>query len=279
MNTTTTQLSQRERELSAIITAYNEVTDQLKRSHETLSSEVMKLRLEIESKNKELARHERLAALGEMAAGVAHEIRNPLGGIQLYASLLDRDLTHIPASQKLVRKISAGVDSLERIVSDVLDFAGKHEVQASPSSLQVIVSNVFDIAANRALAKNVRLLLDTSVLEHEIFVDQQQIERALLNIVLNGIDSVDACGIITVSAEYGEDGSSIICISDDGHGINEDNLDRIFNPFFTTKDTGSGLGLAIVHRIIESHGGSISVHNREEGGACFTIRLPSDYIR
>ena len=127
MNSAADTLSQRERELTGIISAYNQVTVQLRNSHESLNHQVRKLRLELEDKNRELARSERLSALGEMATGVAHEIRNPLGSIQVYASLLDRDLEVLPQAQRLGRKISAGVQALDRIVGGVLDFAGRHE--------------------------------------------------------------------------------------------------------------------------------------------------------
>ncbi len=275
MSSTATTLSRRERELAAIISAYNKVTVQLKNSHETLNHEVRKLRIELEDKNRELARRERLSALGEMATGVAHEIRNPLGSIHLYASLLDRDLRALPEAQKLVRKISAGVQALDAIVGEVLDFAGRHEPSPQRVSLEAMVSKVFEAAAAHADDKNVELLMDASVRDGEVWVDRAQLEQAILNIVLNGIDAAEAGGTICVAAESDSEDVVRLRISDDGHGIDEQVIDRIFNPFFTTKDTGTGLGLAIVHRIVESHGGRVRVCNRKEGGACFTLELPT----
>src|SRR5262245_45253453 len=112
--------SDRERELGAIIAAYNDVTERLKRSHERLVTEVCLLRDQLDEKNRELARRERLAALGEMAAGVAHEIRNPLSGISLYASMLSRDLGDRPDCRRLAERISGGVKALDGIVGDIL---------------------------------------------------------------------------------------------------------------------------------------------------------------
>ncbi len=275
MSTIHATLSQRERELTAIITAYNQVTEQLKQSHESLNIEVRKLRVELEDKNHELARRERLSALGGMATGVAHEIRNPLGSIQLYASMLDHDLSALPEAQKLVRKISAGVHALDHIVGGVLDFAGRREPSLQRVDLASIVSRVFDTAAPNAAAKNVELLMDHAGGHDEVWADRVQIEQAVLNVVLNGVDAADAGGTVRIRTECDSPDLARLIISDSGPGIDEAIMDRIFNPFFTTKDTGTGLGLAIVHRIMESHGGRVTARNSEGGGACFVLELPT----
>ena len=275
MNTTHATLSQRERELTAIITAYNQVTEQLKQSHESLNCEVHKLRVELEDKSKELARRERLSALGGMATGVAHEIRNPLGSIQLYASMLDHDLSALPEAQKLVRKISAGVHALDHIVGGVLDFAGRREPRPQGVDLASIVSRVFDAAAPNAAAKNVELLMDDAGGHYDVWADRVQIEQAVLNVVLNGIDAAEAGGTVSIRTECDPPELARLIITDSGPGIDEAIMDRIFNPFFTTKDTGTGLGLAIVHRIMESHSGRVTARNGEGRGACIVLELPT----
>jgi signal transduction histidine kinase len=123
------EISQRERELAAIISSYNEVTERLKDAHERLSGEVAGLREELRRKNVELRRRDRLAALGEMAAGLAHEVRNPLGGIALYASMLERELPEKSSARGAAAKITLGVRTLERLVSDILDFAQERRLQ------------------------------------------------------------------------------------------------------------------------------------------------------
>ena len=128
-------LTARERELGAIVLQYNEVTERLKASHERLLAEVARLRDELEHTNRQLERRERLAALGQMAAGLAHEIRNPLGGIQLYASLLARDLADSPNLLETVRKIQRGVHMLDGLVNDVRSFAHPSEPQRERVSL------------------------------------------------------------------------------------------------------------------------------------------------
>src|SRR5690554_1355310 len=142
-------VTHRERELAAIINAYNEVTERLKRSHERLTSEVERLREELARKNRQLRRRERLAALGELAAGVAHEIRNPLGGIRVFASLLRRDLADQPASLRLVEKITSGVTRLERIVTDILEFGRPAEPHPEPVHLRSLFAEVAELAAGK----------------------------------------------------------------------------------------------------------------------------------
>lgn len=275
MSAPATTMSHRERELAGIISAYNEVTVQLKNAHDALGGEVRKLRVELEDKNRELARRERLSALGEMATGVAHEIRNPLGSIQLYASLLDRDLSALPESQKLVRKISAGVHALDRIVGEVLDFAGRCDPDPRVVALEPAIRKALEAAGAQAHRKNVELRMDSSLGRCEVWADPTQFEQAILNLVLNGIDAVESGGKVHVAAESACGDRVRVQVSDNGPGIGAQTFDRIFNPFFTTKDSGTGLGLAIVHRIVEAHGGRVTARNREEGGACFTLELPA----
>lgn len=271
-----TRLTERERELGAIISAYNEVTEKLKESHIQLQTEVHRLRVELENKNRELARRERLAALGEMAAGLAHEIRNPLGGIQLFAGLLVRDLVELPKPRALAEKIKKGVNSLESIVSDILAFAGQNEPRFAEVELTHLIQESIEMAVG-AMEENgagVRWLRDeTGADDLMIEADPYQLQQALLNLLKNAAEAAGRGGCVDISTKLDGDQVTLV-IADNGEGIPADLLDRIFNPFFTTKDKGTGLGLAIVHRIIEAHGGSIRASNRESGGAIFSLSLP-----
>ena len=265
-----------EPDLVTILQTYNDVTERLKRSHETLLDEVARLREELHEKNRELQRRERLAALGEMAAGVAHEIRNPLGGIGLYSSLLERDLVDRPAEQEIARRISAGVQNLEKIVRGVLSFAG----DAEPGFAHVRLGDVLDSAllqtAPQASALDVDIDVDPRLAGVELWCDAGQVERALLNLLFNALDAAGSEGRVWVRLGDGDelDGLVSIVVEDDGPGIAPDCLQRVFNPFFTTKDHGTGLGLAIVHRIAEAHGGCVRAGNRVGGGARFVLSLP-----
>lgn len=270
-----TNLSDRERELGAIISAYNDVTERLKESHDSLRREVHRLGLELADKNRELARRERLVALGEMAAGLAHEIRNPLGGIQLFACLLARDLADRPEQCRLAHKISKGVQTLEKLVTDILAFAGQAEPRFSQVNLVRLMDETLDLA--RATADRVGAVVTYAAANEgaiELDADPCQLQQALLNLFQNAAEAAGKGGHAEISAAEAGDGYVRITVSDDGDGIAPDLLDRIFNPFFTTKDRGTGLGLAIVHRIAEAHGGNVRAANRKEGGAVFSLSLP-----
>jgi len=264
----------------AILRTYNDVTERLKRSHETLLAEVQSLGDELREKNKQLERRERLAALGEMAAGVAHEIRNPLGGIGLYASLLERDLADRPAQQEIARRISAGVQNLESIVRDILAFAGGAEPRFESTCLGAIVDAVVSQAAARIESGGIQLTVDGDLREERAHCDAGQIERALANLLFNAIDAAGEGGQVWIRQERGRReragaGRVAIVVEDNGPGVPAEIAGRIFNPFFTTKHLGTGLGLAIVHRIAEAHGGHVGVELRPGGGARFVLELPA----
>jgi signal transduction histidine kinase len=277
-------LTQRERELGAIIHAYNEVTDQLKQSHEKLRDEVERLREELAKKNRQLRRRERLAALGEMAAGVAHEIRNPLGGIQLFASLLERDLHDRPAEHRLAVKIAKGVGSVEAIVTDFLEFGRPRDPQPTQVRLDMVAREAVDMAAKRAADQSLTIEVSEALADVEVLSDATMIKRAVLNLLLNAIDAVRERPVavagrkeparVRIGVKKQSPEQIAISVSDNGPGVPADLMDRIFNPFFTTKDTGMGLGLAIVHQIAESLHGNVQVANSPGGGAVFSLSIP-----
>jgi len=271
-----TAIALEETDLARIIHKYNEVSERLKRSHELLGAEVCRLREELQEKNKELERRERLAALGEMAAGVAHEIRNPLGGIGLYASLLERDLADLPEQRHIARRISAGVRNLEAIIGDILAFAGGSEPHCQPTPLERILAVALDQVKPRTSALGVAMEVDGQLEGIELFCDAGQVERVLLNLLFNALDAVGEGGHIWIRAGQSrtDDGLACVIIEDDGPGLPSATGQRVFDPFFTTKDTGTGLGLAIVHRITEAHGGRVVAGPGRCGGAEFKLFLP-----
>lgn len=295
------ELTLRELELGAIIEAYNDVTDKLKGSHDRLTTEVQRLRGQIEEQGRALERSERLAALGEMAAGVAHEVRNPLAGILLWASLLEKDLAGDPKRRRLAERISSASRNLDSIVGDVLTFAGHSTLHMTDVELGGLLSEVIDLLGARSSAAGCEVLYEEADDPLVIEADAGQLRRALLNIISNAIDAAPTGGHVWVGVEGCKlqveslGGSRVqsnlqptnlqpstpqpcntveICVADDGPGVAEELLKRMFDPFFTTKDTGTGLGLAIVHRIVESHGGRVTVGQREGGGAVMKLLLP-----
>jgi len=272
----TLEASQRERELGAIILAYNEVTDRLKSAHERLGAEVARLREELRRTNEELRRRERLAALGEMAAGLAHEVRNPLGGIALYASMLERELPGDSAVGRAARRISQGVRGLEQLIREILDFAQEDRLDVRRCPLRTVLEGLEETLRPWKTECQGSVTIQPSALEIELRCDPSRLQRALLNLLINGLQAAGAGGEVELSARTAPHGGGVeIEIVDDGPGIRPADLPRIFNPFFTTRASGTGLGLAICHRIVEAHGGTIRASNRREGGARFVVWLPA----
>jgi signal transduction histidine kinase len=268
--------AQRIEELGRIILAYSEVTEKLQQSHDQLNQTVEMLREELSEKNRLLERKNRLAALGEMAAGLAHEIRNPLGGIQLYASLLMKDLTDQPQSLQVVAKISAGVKRLEALVSQVLQFSREMLCNVREMDLAATIEEVIGLCSASALAKQIEIDVDGPKPLH-ISGDPILLGQTVMNLVLNAIEAMHSPGTVMlryVAPPAESDARQFhLIVRDTGPGIPTNILDRIFNPFFTTKDSGTGLGLAIVHRAVEAHNGTIHASNVEGGGAKFEIRI------
>ena len=279
-STATTQADNARRidELGQIIIAYSEVTEKLQQSHDQLTQTVRALQSELGEKNRLLERKNRLAALGEMAAGLAHEIRNPLGGIQLYASMLAQDVADRPDSLQTVRKISGGVRRLEALVGQVLQFSREIAAQPRPADMADVVDQAVELASGKLAERGVRCAVE-GPRPLDVTIDPLLMGQALLNLLLNAAEAVapGAEGEVTVRFARPTRHSAVkqfhLVVTDNGPGIPAAVLDRIFNPFFTTKDTGTGLGLAIVHRVVEAHDGTITATNEPGGGAKFEIRV------
>ena len=270
--------ARRVEELGRIIMAYSEVTEKLQQSHDQLTETVRALQGELGEKNRQLERRNRLAALGEMAAGLAHEIRNPLGGIQLYASMLAQDVSDRPDSLQIVQKISGGVRRLEALVGQVLQFSREIVAQPEPVDLAEVIDQAVELASPKFADRGVACVVD-GPRPLDAVVDPLLVGQALLNLLLNAAEAVEpgAGGKVSVKFSRPAPDSQVkqfrLAVTDNGPGIAPGVLDRIFNPFFTTKDTGTGLGLAIVHRVVEAHDGTITATNEPGGGARFEIRV------
>jgi len=264
-------------QLAEVIAAYNEVTDRLQQSHEALETEVARLRRQLASKDAQLQRSRRLSALGEMAAGIAHEVRNPLAAIQLYADMArgdiaDAGLGDSDAADAMSRIITA-VRGLSGIVNDVLSFARQPEPDRRRVAAAEVLRRAVDAHRPAIEAAGVGVALDADP-DAALDADPEMLHQAVLNLVRNAVQAMsEAAGGRSMSLSARRDGESVtLAVRDAGPGIDADAVDRIFNPFFTTRNTGTGLGLAIVHRIVEVHGGTVTVFN--DGGAVFELTLP-----
>ena len=258
--------------LSTILEAWQSATNRLQQTHETLRSEVRRLSDELEIKNRELARKNRLADLGQIASHIAHEVRNNLVPVKLYLSLLRRHLADDRPALEIVGKVASGFTALDATVEDLLHFAVDREPAWEDVPLRALLSDVQAALAPQLEAQRIRVLLD--VPERLLArADRNMLRRAVLNLVLNALDAMPRGGDLIATALNVPHGVELE-IADSGPGLSEEALRRAFEPFYTTKSTGTGLGLAIVFHIAAVHGGSISAANCHEGGAAFTIHLP-----
>ncbi len=276
-------------ELAQLITSFNEASLRLQETHATLTSEVERLQGELEIANEELRRSRQLAALGEMAAGIAHEVRNPLGSIGLYAKILREDLVSMPDQSDLARKIGDAVRGLDRVVCDVLTFAREDSLEMQRVDLGELLAQAESACGAEMESAGVELAMDAGGLARlQIVGDPTALRQAVVNVIRNARDAVcgdDATcdgGRVDIAAERATrrtpDGGQqhVVCliVRDNGPGVPADVLDRMFNPFFTTRAAGTGLGLPIVHRIMDAHGGGVRVRNADDGGAIIEMYLP-----
>jgi signal transduction histidine kinase len=212
--------------------------------------------------------------LGEMAARVAHEIRNPLGGIRGYATLLYRDLAEQKHLQDLAAQVIEGTKSLEKLVTHVLQYARPVQIAPQTVDLSQFLKQIAKfIKVDPAFPPNVKLALNIPDRPLLIPLDPEALRSALLNLLFNGIQAMPSGGTLTLSLFVG-DTNCQIAISDTGVGIREEELRLLFLPFFTTKSAGTGLGLVETQKIMQAHGGSIDVRSALGRGSTFTLTFP-----
>jgi signal transduction histidine kinase len=259
-------------DLQTILAAWNSATERLQQTHELLRAEVKRLTDELEAKNRELARKNRLADLGQMASHVAHEVRNGLVPMKLYLNLLRRRVAADHVSGEIADKIASGFAGLETVVNDLLHFTAHRDPRWQPLNVAAIVNELCESLSPRLAAQGITARVE--VPQHlQLPGDADMIRRALLNLALNAIDAMPLGGELSVTVvEQGE--QIVLEVADSGPGLTDEAARRIFEPFFTTKGTGTGLGLAIVYRIAEVHGGEITAANRPQCGALFSLKLP-----
>lgn len=238
---------------------------------------------ELKSAQQELARKEKLAALGRLAATIAHEVKNPLGIMKVSASTIANALDEKSKLREMAFFINKEIDRLNDTVSELLDFARDRELNKSNGDLRNFISDIIkkgDLYA-RSENKKIEFQFNDYAEESQALImelDIEQLSRAFLNIIINSADAVsrEKNGIITISIRLDENTPSFILIeiADNGSGIAGENLAKLFEPFFSTKKKGTGLGLGIARQIIEKHGGSISIESQKDSGTTVKIILP-----
>jgi len=217
--------------------------------------------------------------MGQLAAGVAHEINNPLGIMLCYVDLLKRQLADFPQGLKDLHTIEKQTLNCKRIVTDLLQFARGEESVKKPQDVNRVIAEVSKMFAHQFRKQKIRLETDLDGNMPEIRLDADRFKQVMVNLLMNAIQALDRAGVIRVATRYHHEQKAVhIQVSDTGPGMNVETRNRIFDPFFSTKKTGesTGLGLSVSYGIIRDHGGDIQVHSEPGSGTAFTIILPLD---
>ncbi|HKU19962.1 MAG TPA: ATP-binding protein [Terriglobales bacterium] len=244
------------RNFNQMVRQLRESRDEIQRLHQT-----------------QMSRAEHLATMGELAAGLAHEIRNPLAGIAGVIEIIGRDLPASSPARAVVKEVRQEVMQINRIVSDLLECARPKPPETRLSDLNATVEHAVMFARQQALSKSIDVEFQRAPLPLEVEHDSNQVNQVLLNLLLNSIQSIEHSGKIMVAVER-HNTTAAIAITDTGRGIAPEHLPHIFRPFYTTKGNGTGLGLSLARRIVEEHGGRMEVSSTLGHGSTFTVFLP-----
>lgn len=266
-----------QRELEAKNAENLALLDAAKRFNETLQQRIEEATREIKEKQDELIRAERLATIGEMATGIAHEIRNPLSGMYLALESMKRE-TENEEHRETIEDILVEIERLEHIIQELLLLGRPRSLNLIECNPNEIVERAVSLVGIKAKERGVEVVKRLACSE-QIRIDPEQLEQVVLNLLINAIEAIEGEGRITVETAW-SDGSFILRVIDNGSGMTEEEKASIFRPFYSTKEHGTGLGLSISNSIVENHGGRITVSSRKGEGSIFTVRIPQnrDYL-
>jgi len=270
-------------ELGVLAASFNQMTEKLKAANtellewgKTLEKKVQERTRELMEMQAHLIQSEKLASLGKLAAGIAHEINNPLGGILIYSHLLLEDAKKDSPQAENLRKIVKETTRCKDIVKGLLEFARPKEPEMAPANINDIIDKALGIFERQALFQNIRIEKNYAELPR-IVVDAGQLQQVFANIIVNAAEAMEGNGVLAIRTSLDAKNDCLrIDFADTGHGIREEDLPRLFEPFFTTKEVGkgTGLGLAISYSIVQKHQGSIEVQSELGKGSVFTVVLP-----
>lgn len=270
-------------ELGVLAASFNQMTEKLKAANtellewgRTLEKKVQERTRELLEMQAHLVQSEKLASLGKLAAGIAHEINNPLGGILIYSHLLLEETPKESPQAENLRKIVKETTRCKDIVKGLLEFARPKEPEMAPVDINTVVDKALSIFERQALFLNIKIEKEYGALP-PIVVDSGQLQQVFANIIVNAAEAMAGNGVLTIRTSLDVRNKCLrIEFADTGHGIAEEDLPRLFEPFFTTKEVGkgTGLGLAISYSIVQKHEGSIEVQSKPGKGSVFTVVLP-----
>lgn len=235
---------------------------------------------EVRRLEEEIARSRRLASLGNLAAGVAHEIRNPLSSIKGFATWFRDRYRGNPQDRETAEVMIHEVDRLNRVITQLLEFARPLEMNRVPTPLSTVIRHALKMVESEAVAKGIAIEtdLDPAAAENPVPLDADRMTQVFLNLYLNAIAAMEQGGVLRVSLAPQNERTVRISIADTGAGIARENLPRVFDPYFTTRPSGTGLGLAIVHKIVEAHGGEVGLESEAGQGTTVTLLLPNHHL-
>ena len=252
----------------------NDEIGDLGRNFNQMVKQLRESRTEIETLHRtQMSRAEHMATLGEMATGLAHEIRNPLAGIAGVIEIIGRDLPTTSPARAVVKDVRQEIARINRIVTDLLQTARPHPPKVRKSDLNTTVEHAVMLGRQQALSKSSEITLHKDPSLPEIEHDSDQIHQVMLNLLLNALQAIDVNGKVAVTVEM-RGQNAVIEVADNGRGIPAENVPNIFRPFFTTKGDGTGLGLSLARRIVEDHQGRIDVTSTVGKGTTFSVVLP-----
>jgi PAS domain S-box-containing protein len=243
--------------------------------------EVLQMRKDLEEAHLQLVESERIAAIGKMAAGVAHEINNPLSGILIYAELLSESLKKDPERSKDIKEIVDQTLRCKNIVSELLEFSRQSVGKISSFNLEELLGKTLNLLINQALFQDISVTMDVPQDLPPIVGDMGQLQQVFTNLFINAADAMEGKGSLKIKARFDSGRNQfMIRVSDTGPGIPQDLREKIFEIFFTTKPAGkgTGLGLTITKNIIKLHGGDVRIETPPEGGTTFIIELPLGFV-
>jgi two-component system sensor histidine kinase HydH len=218
-------------------------------------------------------RQEKLAAIGNLAAGVAHEIRNPLSSIKGFATHFKERFSEGSPDKQAASILIQEVDRLNRVVTELLEFSRPSDIEAKTVDLRELIDRSLAFVQEDAAQKSIEVDVSWNTPSDRIEVDPDRLSQALLNLYLNAVQAMESGGSLQVAVS-GDDGQVRIDVTDSGPGIAPEMINTVFDPYYTSKGSGTGLGLAIVHKIVEAHRGQIRVFSRPGRGTTFTLLLP-----
>jgi len=268
------KVSEGELDVAVSFSRRNDEIGDLGRNFNHMMQQLRESREEIERLHRtQMSRAEHMATLGELATGLAHEIRNPLAGIAGVIEIVGRDLPSTSPARAVVKDVRQEIARINRTLTDLLETARPHPPQIRQSNLNTTVEHAVMLARQQVLSKPIRIELQKAPDLPEVDHDSDQIHQVLLNLLLNAVQAMDGEG--TVRVEIGsQESHAVLLVSDTGRGIPPQHLANIFRPFYTTKGNGTGLGLSLARRIVEEHHGRIEVSSVEGSGSKFTVLLP-----